>query len=230
MIVAKDLCLTYGDGTKALSDVNLKIKSGELIFITGVSGSGKTSLLKLFMGVEYPTTGSLEVLNQTIVRNKSRRIRKLRRSIGPIFQEFKLIKGRTALENVMMGMGFLSISPRKRKEYAMNALDRVGLNHKALSMIDNLSWGEAQRVAIARAVARKPAIILADEPTGNLDHNNAVHILELLTSFVDKDTSVIITTHATHLIDEWQGATFLQVEKGHISIGNKVNKLEVDGR
>ena len=224
MIIAKDLSLTYRDGTKALSDVNLKISTGELIFITGVSGSGKTSLLKLLMGMEFPTTGSLEVLNQAILRNKSKKIRKLRRNIGPVFQEFKLIKGRTALENVMIGMGFLSISPKKRKEYAMNALERVGLNHKALSMVDNLSWGEAQRVAIARAVARKPAIILADEPTGNLDHNNAVHILELLTSFVDKDTSVIITTHATHLIDEFQNATFLQVKKGRIYMHKAAQK------
>lgn len=223
MIVAQDLCLTYGDGTKALSNVNLKIKSGELIFITGVSGSGKTSLLKLLMGMEFPTAGSLEVLNQVIVKNKGKKIRKLRRSIGPVFQEFKLIKGRTVLENVMMGMGCLSISPKKRREYAMNALDRVGLNHKALSIVDNLSWGEAQRVAIARAVARKPAIILADEPTGNLDHDNAIHILELLTSFVDNNTSVIITTHATHLIDSWQHATFLQVEKGRISIKKHMN-------
>lgn len=230
MINAKSLCLTYGDGTKALSDVNLKIKPGELIFITGVSGSGKTSLLKLLMGMEFPSTGTLEVLNQPIVMNSDRKIRKLRRNFGPIFQEFKLIKGRTALENVMMGMGFLSISPKKRKEYGLSALERVGLSHKALSMVDNLSWGEAQRVAIARAVARKPAIILADEPTGNLDHNNAVHILDLLTSFVDKNTSVIITTHATHLINIYQQATFLKVEKGHISISKKTLELESEMR
>jgi cell division transport system ATP-binding protein len=218
MIKAKDVSLRYQDGTLALQGVSLAIKPGELIFITGPSGSGKTSLLKLFMGMEYPTEGTLTVLGQSMMKKKSRSIRKLRKRMGPVFQEFKLIEGRTAMENVMMGMRFLGKSPRKMKEEARMALARVGLEHKAESRVENLSWGEAQRVAIARAVARKPVLILADEPTGNLDHDNALNILDLLTSFKDQNTTVIITTHATHLIENREDAVFIHVNKGVITV------------
>lgn len=218
MIEAKGVTLKYRDGTLALKDINLDIKPGELLFITGPSGSGKTSLLKLLMGMEYPTSGSLKVFGQTMSHKKNRGIRKLRRTIGPVFQEFKLIEGRTALENVIIGMRFLGKSNKKMKEAAINALMRVGLEHKIYSRVENLSWGEAQRVAIARVVARKPALILADEPTGNLDHDNALNILELLTSFKDNNTAVIITTHATHLIEGYQNATFIHVDAGNITV------------
>ncbi len=218
MIHAEEVSLRYQDKTLALSQVNLEVKQGELVYITGPSGSGKTSLLKLLMGMEYPSSGSLTVLGQQMRRRKSRSIRKLRRKIGPIFQEFRLIEGRTALDNVMMGMRFLGIRPGRMKKEASAALERVGLGHKKKSLVENLSWGEAQRVAIARAVARKPKLILADEPTGNLDHENAIHILELLRSFRDTDVTVMITTHATHLIEEEAHATFIHVEHGKLTV------------
>lgn len=224
MIEAKDVSLRYQDKTLALQEVNLQIKPGELVYVTGPSGSGKTSLLKLFMGMEYATSGTLKIMEQTMKRGRSGKIRKLRRSIGPVFQEFKLIEGRSAIENVMMGMRFLGIPPKKMREEANKALERVGLGHKKVSLVENLSWGESQRVAIARAVARKPSIILADEPTGNLDHENAVHILELLKSFKNEQTAVIITTHATHLIEEEKEATFIRVEHGKLSIERRGQK------
>jgi len=218
MIEAKGVSLRYRDGTLALNDINFEVGTGELIYVTGPSGSGKTSLLKLLMGMEYPTSGSLTVLSQPITKREVMNIRKLRRKIGPVFQNFRLIEGRTALENVMIGMRFLDIPSRQIKKNAFNALSRVGLEHKAFSRVENLSWGEAQRVSIARAVARKPALILADEPTGNLDYDNAIKILELLTSFKDEETTVIITTHATHLIENQTHATFFRVNQGNISI------------
>ncbi len=222
MIEAKEVTLTYADGTQALKNVNLKIKPGELVFITGPSGSGKTSLLKLLIGMEAPTEGKLTVLGQEMPQGKkpvhSGVLRKLRRQIGPVFQEFKLIDGRTALENVMMGMRFFGIAPRKIKAEAETALKKVGLEHKLLAQVENLSWGEAQRVAIARAVARKPALILADEPTGNLDHENALNILNILTSFKDNNTTVVITTHATHLIEGYKNATFIRVYNGYTTV------------
>ena len=218
MIQANGVSLMYQDKTEALKNINLEIKSGELVYVTGPSGSGKTSLLKLFMGIESPTSGSLIVLGEPMGKGNSRKLRKLRKTIGPVFQEFKLIQGRTALENVMIGMRFLGISPGKMKSEATNALIRVGLEHKIHSRVENLSWGEAQRVAIARAVARKPVLILADEPTGNLDHENAIHILELLHSFRDANTTVIITTHATHLIEGEKNAIFLHVKEGEITV------------
>jgi cell division transport system ATP-binding protein len=218
MIIAKNVSLTYADGTQALKDVNLDIKPGDLVYITGPSGSGKTSLLKLFMGMEYITGGSLSVLGQEMARNREGRIRKLRKTIGPVFQEFKLIEGRTALENVMTGMRFLGMSPRKLRIEAENALMKVGLEQKIHTKVENLSWGQAQRVAIARAVARKPVLILADEPTGNLDHENAVHILQILNSFKDNNTAVVITTHATHLIENFSEATFVRVDSGVVTV------------
>ncbi|MDD3174642.1 MAG: ATP-binding cassette domain-containing protein [Herbinix sp.] len=225
MIEAKGVSLTYHDGTVALKDVNIEVKPGELVYITGHSGSGKTSLLKLLIGMEYPTSGSLKILGQPIKRGKARKIRKLRKKIGPVFQEFKLIEGRTALENVMMGMRFLGISPRKMKTEAISALTKVGLEHKIRSKVENLSWGESQRVAIARAVARKPELILADEPTGNLDHDNAINILQILNSFRDNNTAVVITTHATHLIENQEDATYIRVNKGEITIEHSSEKI-----
>lgn len=216
LIEAKNVSLKYSDGTIALNDINLQVEPGDLIYITGPSGSGKTSLLKLFMGVEYPTSGSLAVLKQPIIRGQASKIRKLRRSIGPVFQEFRLIKGRTAVENVMLGIRFLNIPQKQMKEDAINALVKVGLKHKISALAENLSWGECQRVAIARAIARRPLLILADEPTGNLDKDNALNILELLTSFKDKNTAVIITTHATHLIESFREGKLICVSNGSI--------------
>jgi cell division transport system ATP-binding protein len=125
------------------------------------------------------------------------------------------------MENVMTGMRFLGMRKKDIREAAANALDRVGLGHKKTSLVENLSWGEAQRVAIARAVARKPSIILADEPTGNLDHDNAVNIMEILKSFRDSNTAVIITTHATHLIGQEADAMYIRIDNGHLTINRR---------
>lgn len=217
MIEAKGVCLQYSEGTVALNNIDLQIESGELVYITGPSGSGKTSLLKLFMGVEYPTSGSLKVLGQHMTKGQAPGIRRLRRLIGPVFQEFRLIKGRTALENVMLGMRFLDVPHGSIKENARNALEKVGLGQKALSLVEHMSWGECQRVAIARAVARKPALIIADEPTGNLDKDNAINILELMKSFRDSRTTIIITTHATHLIENEKAVMHIRMDKGNMS-------------
>jgi cell division transport system ATP-binding protein len=170
------------------------------------------------MGMEYVTEGSLTVLGQSMKRGNTRKIQQLRKKIGPVFQEFKLIERRTALENVMIGMRILGFAPRKMKSEAVNALTRVGLEHKINAKVDHLSWGEAQRVAIARAVARKPQLLLADEPTGNLDHDNALKILDILNSFRDENTAVVITTHATHLIEGREDVTYIRVNKGEITV------------
>jgi len=218
MIRANGVFLRYPDGTEALRNINVHIKPGEIVYITGPSGSGKTSLLKLLLGMEFPTQGTLEVMGNRMVKGNAGKINQLRRKIGPVFQEFKLIDGRTAFENVMMGMRFLGISPRRMKEEARNALIKVGLEDKMTSKVENLSWGQQQRVAIARAIARKPALILADEPTGNLDQENALNILKILHTVKDADTTVLITTHATHLIEGIEGATFLHVDNGYIHV------------
>lgn len=216
MIEAEGVFLNYSDGTVALKNVDLHIESGEIVYITGPSGSGKTSLLKLFMGIEYPTEGTLTVLGQTISKGQASGIRRLRRSIGPVFQDFRLIKGRTAIENVMLGARFLNMSNKKLKESAISVLAKVGLEKKMFSMVEHLSWGECQRVAIARAVVRKPKLILADEPTGNLDKDNALNIMELFTSLKEENTTVIITTHATHLLNSFREGRLIHIESGII--------------
>jgi len=225
MIKASNVSLRYADGTLALRDVNLEIKPGEFVYIVGPSGSGKTSLLKLLMGIEFPTSGSLYVLDQPIVKNEMRNIRKMRRRIGPVFQEFRLIPGRTALENVVLGMRFLDTPKKQMMNNAREALAKVGLEHKASVMVDKLSYGEAQRVAIARALARKPSLILADEPTGNLDYDNAINIMNLMYTLKDKNTTVLVTTHATHLISNYSGAAVIRVEEGRVSVEHRGEQI-----
>ena len=216
MIKAEDVSLVYPDGTTGLKDVNLHIEKGELVYIIGPSGSGKTSFLKLLMGIEYPTSGRIEVLGQAIQQDKEKGIRRIRQQMGPVFQDFKLIRGRSALENVTLGMRFLNLSNNEIKFRAEEALQRVGLENKKSSLVEKLSWGQGQRVAIARAIARKPTVIIADEPTGNLDYDNAVNMLNLLTSLKEDDTAVVITTHATHLIDGLMDGRILYVYNGNI--------------
>lgn len=218
MIVAKEVNFSYPDGTSALHDINLEIGNNNMAYIIGPSGSGKTTLLKLFMGIEFPTNGTLNVFNRPIVKGQNKKIKELRRHIGPVFQDFKLINGRSAMDNIILGMRFLNISPQVMKNNAKEALERVGLTHKKSTPVENLSFGERQRIAIARAVARKPVLILADEPTGNLDKENAQNILKLLTSFKSKDTTVIITTHATHLINGEKDSMLISIDKGRITV------------
>ncbi|MBF4692707.1 cell division ATP-binding protein FtsE [Fusibacter ferrireducens] len=213
VIQAKNITLKYPNGNIALKDINFECYKGEIVFIVGPSGSGKTSLLKLLMGIEHPSQGELFILGERV---QSANIRKIRQSMGPVFQEFRLLEGRTTLENVMMSMRFLDYSVKEMREQSEKALIRVGLAHKINSDVDHLSWGESQRVAIARAVARNPKLIIADEPTGNLDHANAVNILELLTSFKDEETTVLITTHATHLIETRERHHLITMNQGQL--------------
>lgn len=218
MIELKEVSLRYQDGTLALNNLNFEIGIGELVYITGPSGSGKTSLLKLLMGMMLPTSGTVKVMGQSISEAKPRLIRSMRKKIGPVFQEIKLVPGRSSMENVLMGIRFLNFSRKKMRENAALALGNVGLSHKAQSMVENLSWGESQRVAIARAIARNPGLIIADEPTGNLDHDNAVNILNILSSFQKQNTTVIVATHATHLIEHEKNITIIRMLGGNASI------------
>ncbi len=214
MIKANQCSLQYKDGTMALKPFDLAISAGETVLIMGPSGSGKTSLLKLIMGIEVPTSGTFEVLNQPICAGIEPEIRRLRTQIGPIFQDFRLLEGRSVLDNVMLGLRFLDFSQTEMKHIATQYIERVGLAHKLSHTVDRLSWGECQRVAIARAVSRRPKLIVADEPTGNLDQSNAINVLNLLTSFKDHETSVLITTHATHLVDKIDSTSMLIMHEG----------------
>lgn len=214
MIRAEKCRLVYNEGTCALETFDLVINKGEKVVIVGPSGSGKTSLLKLIMGMVYPTEGTFDVLGQSIMKHQIAEIRKLRTQIGPIFQDFRLLAGRTVLDNVILGMRFLDFSQAEMKACAIEAIERVGLGHKIYHGIERLSWGECQRVAIARALSRKPKLIVADEPTGNLDEQNAINVLKLLTSLADAETTVVITTHATHLVKHVKASKVLTMNNG----------------
>mgnify|MGYP001806588870 FL=1 len=220
-VEARGLTLQYPDGTEAIHAVDLSIGNGELAFMTGPSGSGKTSLLQMMLGMYRPTGGSLTVLGHDMSTLRDGGLRRLRQQAGPVFQDFRLTAGRHALENVMAGMRFLTPHPVNCRRDALAALERVGLAGKAFTPVEHLSWGERQRVSIARAVARKPRLILADEPTGNLDRDNALRILALLASFRDRDTTVVITTHATHLIDDFGADVLLHIDGGRVAMERK---------
>lgn len=217
MIEAKNCSLIYKDGTEALKPFNLSVKKGEIVYITGPSGSGKTSLLKLILGMVHASTGEMIVLDTPIAASNALSIQKMRRHMGPIFQDFRLLEGRTVFENVVLGMRFLEIGSKLMKERANEAIEKVGLSHKLNHRVEKLSFGESQRVAIARAVARRPQLIVADEPTGNLDQSNAENILDLLTSFKNDSTSIVLTTHATHLIDKNANGLFVHMSSGFMT-------------
>ncbi len=218
MIEAHGVTLKYPDGTVALRPFDLTIGAGELVFVTGPSGSGKTSMLQLLMGMLPPSGGDLSVLGLSMMTARGSDIRKLRCEVGPVFQEFRLTAGRNSLENVMAGIRFLKSSGVSLKREALSALECVGLAGKAFTPIEHLSWGERQRVAIARAIARNPLLVLADEPTGTLDRENAVRILSLLTSLRNDRTTVIVTTHATHLLDLASATQQIEMENGAMTV------------
>lgn len=218
MIKAKQAELIYKDGTVALKPFDLDIDAGELVYIIGPSGSGKTSFLKLVMGMEFATSGSLSVLNTEMLSSNRRKIQDVRKDLGPVYQAFRLLEGRTVLENVILGMRFLNMPFGEIKKAALESIDKVGLSHKITHTVDRLSWGECQRVSIARAVARSPKLIVADEPTGNLDVDNAQKILSLLRSFVSPKTTVVITTHATHLIEPFNKGILIKMDAGNMHI------------
>ncbi len=185
----------YGRDHKALEDVTLRIDKGEFIFLTGPSGAGKTTLLKLLFCAESPTRGQVVVGGRNIHRMRSSGVPLLRRSIGVIFQDFKLLPSRTVYDNVAFAMEVLGRPPREIKRRTTLVLRQVGLGDKLSSLPSRLSGGEQQRVAIARALVNEPILLLADEPTGNLDPELTFEIMNLLNEVNARGTTVVVATH-----------------------------------
>ncbi len=201
MIEAQSLEKVYPDGTVALSDITLTINEGEMVFVRGQSGAGKTTLFKLLMGIESPSSGSLLVDGLSMDRFSPISLRGLRRRAGVVFQDFRLLKGRTARENVELGMRVLGISGAEMSSRTSEYLEKLQLQDKVDTLVELLSWGQQQRLAMARALARRPTLILADEPTGNLDEELAARVLSLLLEARGGGATVLVATHSSEILN-----------------------------
>ena len=202
MIEFKDVTKEYSKGIAALNGVNLKIEKGEFAFIVGDSGSGKSTLIRLLLKELDPTSGSIIVNGQNLNRLKHRKIPQYRRHLGVVFQDFRLLKDRNIYENIAFALRVTETSPRIIKQKVPAALSLVGLAQKYKAFPKELSGGEQQRVAIARAIVNEPAILLADEPTGNLDPTNSWEIMKLLEEANERGTTVLVVTHNQEIVNE----------------------------
>ena len=204
MIEFREVTKRYGRFGTTLERIDLRIDRGECVFITGGSGAGKSTLLKLLYAAERPTTGDVLVEERSVSRLHRRGVPYLRRNIGVVFQDFKLLPRRTLFENVALALEVCGVSPREIRERVPRTLDRVGLGGLTDRLPGELSGGEQQRAAIARAIVGAPAIVLADEPTGNLDERLTHDIFELLVSLNrDEGTTVLIATHDLAEASRW---------------------------
>lgn len=200
MISLEHVSKSYAAGIPALNDVNIEIESGEFVFIVGDSGSGKSTLIKLLLKELDPTEGDISVNGHRLNKMKRRHIPKFRRDIGVVFQDFRLLEDRNVYENVAFAQRVIGESTRAIKKNVPAMLSMVGLAAKYRSFPKQLSGGEQQRVAIARALINEPHILLADEPTGNLDNNNAWETMKLLEEINAKGTTVIVVTHNMEIV------------------------------
>ena len=198
-----------------LSALDIQIDAGEFVFLTGPSGAGKTTLLRLLYAAEKPTDGEVWVAGRRIDEMQRTRLPLLRRKIGVIFQDFKLLRRKTVLENITFVLRIHGVAPREAHRRAMKVLRRLGLQHRQAALPDALSGGEQQRVAIARALAYQPRLILADEPTGNLDADLASELLSLLCDINYQGATVLVATH-DHAILESIPARTLVLHQGTI--------------
>jgi len=206
----------YPGGQEALRDVSFSLEAGELAFLTGRSGAGKSTLLKLIPAIERPSAGSVLVHGQNVGALKRAALPYLRRNIGLVFQDQKLLYDRSVFDNVMLPLAFSDHSPREAARRARAALDKVGLLERERANPVQLSGGEQQRLAIARAVVNRPALLVADEPTANLDAESAARILEIFVAFQQVGVTVLIASHDQALIARY-GRRILVLEGGRIA-------------
>jgi cell division transport system ATP-binding protein len=200
MIKLEHVCKSYAAGIPALNDVNLDIQEGEFVFIVGNSGSGKSTLIKLLLKELEPTSGTITINDKQLNKIRRRQIPKFRRNIGVVFQDFRLLKDRNIYDNVAFAQKVIGVSGRAIRQNVPRMLSMVGLAAKYRSYPRQLSGGEQQRVAIARALINKPKILLADEPTGNLDAANAWEIMKLMEEINEQGTTVVVVTHNLEIV------------------------------
>ena len=204
MITLENVSKSYAKGQPALNDVSLHIDKGEFVFVVGNSGSGKSTLIKLLLKELEPTSGTIIVNDQNLGKMKRRKVPKYRRGVGVVFQDFRLLKDRNVYENVAFAQRVIERPNRVIKKRVPEILTLVGLAEKYKSFPRELSGGEQQRVALARALVNRPNILLADEPTGNLDPKNSLEIMKLLEEINERGTTVLVVTHNREIVNSFR--------------------------
>ncbi len=215
MIEMKDIMKKYSNGTTAIRNLSISIDQGEFVYVVGPSGAGKSTFIKLMYREERATKGVLNVAGYDLVGMKNREIPLMRREIGVVFQDYKLLPRKTVFENVAYAMQVIGRKPRDIKKRVMEVLDLVGLKHKVRVFPSELSGGEQQRVSIARATVNTPKVLIADEPTGNLDPENSWEIMKLLDRINAQGTTVVMATHNSTIVNTIRHRV-IAIENGRI--------------
>ena len=215
MLEMTDVSKTYPGGNVALRNINVRIEQGEFVFIVGPSGAGKSTFIKMLFREVLPTTGSIRLNDVDILNLTAKEVPYLRRQLGIIFQDYRLLPDRTVYDNVAIAMQVIEAPYRKIKRRVMNVLDLVGLRRRAYSRPNELSGGEQQRIAIARAIVNSPNLVIADEPTGNLDPETSMEIMEIFQEINNTGTTIIMATHDKEIVDS-MGKRVIAIEHGEI--------------
>ena len=215
MIEFRNVSKKYDTGTEAIHNINFKINKGEFAFLVGSSGSGKSTIIKLILKEEEPTSGNIIINGKDTTFLKPKRVPFLRRSMGIVFQDFRLLPDKTVYENVAFAMYVVKATPKHIRRQVPMVLSLVGLSNKAKVYPNELSGGEQQRVALARAIVNNPSMLIADEPTGNLDPNTAWDIMELLNDINLRGTTVVVATHAKDIVDK-MNKRVIRIDQGNI--------------
>ena len=215
MIEFKNVSKKYGTGTLAVDNANFTIEKGEFAFLIGNSGCGKSTIIKMMLKEEEPSAGNIFINGRDITKIKPSKVPYLRRSMGIVFQDFRLLPDKTVYENVAFAMYVVRASQKHIRRQVPMVLSLVGLSQKAKMYPNQLSGGEQQRVALARAIVNNPSMLIADEPTGNLDPNTAWDIMELLNDINLRGTTVVVATHAKDIVDK-MNRRVIRIEHGNI--------------
>ncbi|HCC00086.1 MAG TPA: cell division ATP-binding protein FtsE [Ruminococcaceae bacterium] len=216
MIEFTDVVKIYDNGTKALRGINLKIEDGEFVFIRGASGAGKSTLVKLLMHEEVPTNGDVNINGFSVAKMRHKDVPYLRRTMGVVFQDFRLIPQMTVYDNVAFAMRVIGAKHQEIRRRVPYILSLVGLAKKAHNLPEELSGGEQQRASLARALVNAPAFLIADEPTGNIDPDMSVEIMELFDEINRQGTTIIMVTHDATLVERYSYHRVITIEAGEI--------------
>ncbi len=215
MIEMKDVWKTYPNGVMALNGIDIYIDKGEFVYVVGPSGAGKSTFIKCMYREEKPTKGSILIQGTDLAKLRERNIPKMRRKIGVVFQDFKLLPKLTVYENVAFALEVIEETPKVIRQRVMEVLDLVRLKNKARSFPDELSGGEQQRVSIARSIVNHPPVVIADEPTGNLDPETAWEIMDIFKEINERGTTVVMATHNKDIVNSFQKRV-IAIEGGRI--------------